>query len=74
MTDRLSDYDGLFLLTGTVLAIVFGQSLLIAWLVSAWRRNREPRDTGESDRPVRSNRLAWFGAAVRQLRRCQGSK
>ena len=44
MTDRLSDYDALFLLVGTVLAIVFGQSLLIAWLISAWRRNREPRD------------------------------
>jgi hypothetical protein len=74
MTDRLSDYDGLFLLAGTVLAIVFGQSLLIAWLVSAWRRNHEPRDTDESDRPALSNRSAWFGAAARLLRRCHGSK
>jgi hypothetical protein len=51
MTDRLSDYDGLFLLAGTAIAIVFGQSLLIAWLVCAWRRNRELDE--EDDRPAR---------------------
>jgi len=71
MTDRLSDYDGLFLLAGTAIAVVFGQSLLIAWLFAAWRRNRELRKADESAQPANSYRLAPFGAALRLLR---GSK
>lgn len=74
MTDRLSDYDGLFLLAGTAVAIVFGQSLLIAWLISAWRRNRELRETEEGDRPARLDVSGWLDAAVRLLRRRQGNR
>ena len=69
MTDRFSDYDGLFLLAGTLTAIVFGQSLLIAWLVSAWRRNRELRHAEAEHLLWRWDIFARLDAALRVLRR-----
>jgi hypothetical protein len=74
MTDRLSDYDGLFLLAATALAIVFGQSLLIAWVVCAWRRDRELRHAEADDSPARWDVFARLDAAVRVLWRGLGNK